>query len=144
MPTVLIAISWEQNAVVLRTGEGREFIAKNAVELWGDALNLLKTESTAIAIPRESDQNRSRDPRAHRVTAEVIDPPPMSDKEAKEEALIQGMHQAADVAEEMAAQEWGALGRMFAQGVRSGAPTVARQLQSTLGTRRRSRRRAKK
>ena len=144
MPTVLIAISWEQNTVVLRTGEGREFVAKNAVELWGDVLNLLKTESTAIAIPRESDQSRSQDPRAHRVTAEVIEPAPASEKEAREEALLHGMSQAADVAEEMAAQEWGALGRMFAQGVRSSAPTMARQLQNTLGTRRRSRRRAKK
>lgn len=139
MPTILIAVSFENGSVVLRTGEGREFAASNAVELWGDIINLVRnSDSTALAVPKSDRTSDQTNAGAHRVTAEVIDPP-RNKRLEQEEALLAGVGQMADVAEEAAAQEWGTFGRMFAQGVRNNAPTVAKQVQSAL-RRRRSRR----
>ena len=136
MPTILIAVSLENGSVVLRTGEGREFAASNAVELWGDVMNLVRSsESTTLAVPKSGPKNDHANARSHRVTAEVIDPPKNKQRE-QEESFLAGVEQMADVAEEAAAQEWGTFGRMFAQGVRNNAPTVAKQVQSALRRRR--------
>lgn len=139
---VLLAVSLEDGAIVLRTGAGREFVATRPADLWSDVMQLID-EGGSRSLPggvTEPEADAEARPR-EKVEAQIIeDPEAWRRHEEQEDAFRAMASQAADVAEEAAAQEWGMVGRFCAEQVRSVAPTIGRQLAHTLSGRRRRRR----
>ena len=130
---VLIAVSRDASgALTLRTGDGRTFDCSTPAELWEDLAQLADTHRDGSrALCRAELRSRSRH---HRARAQVIEP---TAEPTEGEKVSAGLEQCADVLEEACAQEFGSIGRMFAQAARNAAPTAARQIQSTFGRKRR-------
>lgn len=129
-PTLVAITRRSDGSLLLQTADGREFVARNEKELWGD----LTTIMSAPALPGAPGEPEE-EARSHRVTAEPI-PGSGGDVEFSREHLEQGVRDAADVFEEAAAQEWGMIGRLGAQLVRKHGPEVARNFSPRTRSRR--------
>jgi len=116
----VVGFKVEAGAVHVVTSDGRQFVCRSPAELWSD-LRAIGDKSGGRALPGATTEPPPPR-RTHRVVAE---PMPAAEPSGNDQ-LIQAATDAADIAEEAAAQEWGAIGRMGAQLIRTHGPTIAR------------------
>jgi len=123
--TTVLGLEADGHTLRLTLGDGSVFVATNATELWQDAWSILQDRGVVrpaltgnvreVLEPELVDDDAAADEFSHHDDEEIrLDP----------ESLQQYAAKAGDVFEEVAAQEYGALGRAAAKLIRRNGQNI--------------------